>query len=159
MEETDAAPVDVFRRGIRDELSDVYDRHGDRLYTFALQRLCDPAEAADVVDRTFAQASLRSVGLPIDTAIGPWLFAIGREVLADHVRQRERLVALGSHAGPAATPPVDLTLEPGTDGHRLAHALGQLRDVDRDLFELHLWDGSTPRSSRRCSVCSPITWR
>ena len=114
-------------------LDDVYDRCGDRLYSFALQRLDDPAEAADVVDRTFAEARLRSVGLPADTALAPWLFGIGREVLGDHVRQQERLTALGPRreldevaAAVADRPPVDV-------------ALDELRAVDRDLLELHLW--------------------
>jgi RNA polymerase sigma-70 factor (ECF subfamily) len=66
-----------------------YERHGAELYRYALGRLSDDAAAQDVVQETIVRAW--RAGDRYDPALASlrtWLFAIARNVVADHLTAR-----------------------------------------------------------------------
>lgn len=68
----------------------VYERHSDALFRFFLRRTQDREASLDLTAETFARAWLRHEHFK-DQANGsaaPWLFGIGRRVLAASVRNR-----------------------------------------------------------------------
>jgi RNA polymerase sigma-70 factor (ECF subfamily) len=76
-----------------------YARHGAELYRFALGRLSDDAAAQDVVQETIVRAW--RAGDRFDPATGSlrtWLFAIARNVVADHLTARRRAADLSALA-------------------------------------------------------------
>src|SRR6478672_3721721 len=69
---------------------ELYDRHAEGIFGFALRRTSDPHAAHDITAETFAQAWF-SRGRFRDLAggqAGPWLFGIARNVVAQSVRRR-----------------------------------------------------------------------
>jgi RNA polymerase sigma-70 factor (ECF subfamily) len=77
-----------------------YERHGAELYRYALARLSDDAAAQDVVQETIVRAW--RAGDRFDPGAGSlrtWLFAIARNVVADHLTARRRAADLPALAG------------------------------------------------------------
>jgi RNA polymerase sigma-70 factor (ECF subfamily) len=77
-----------------------YERHGADLYRYALGRLSDDAAAQDVVQETIVRA-WRAGNLydPATASLRTWLFAIARNVVADHLTARRRAAELPALAG------------------------------------------------------------
>jgi RNA polymerase sigma-70 factor (ECF subfamily) len=128
-----------------------------RVYSFA-RRHCDPVSAQDVTSETFLVVWRRMDELP-DAPL-PWLLGIARNVLRNQVRaavRRDRLVetltaAPGtSRCGPAA----DVELIERT---RLAEALLELTDREREALLLVAWEGLTPAQGAIVTGCSASTF-
>ena len=95
-----------------------YERHGAELYRFALARLADDAAAQDVVQETIVRAWRAGDRYdPATASLRTWLFAIARNVVADHLAARRRAADLPERAG-----------APRTD-HMIDHSIG-VADVD-----------------------------
>lgn len=76
-----------------------YERHGAELYRYALARLTDDAAAQDVVQETIVRAWRAGDRYdPATASLRTWLFAIARNVVADHLAARRRAAALPPHA-------------------------------------------------------------
>ncbi|WP_235501771.1 RNA polymerase sigma factor [Aeromicrobium sp. Root472D3] len=95
-----------------------YALHGAELYRYALGRLLDDAAAQDVVQETIVRAWRAGDRYdPQTSSLRTWLFAIARNVVADHLSARRRAAALP-----------DLVDQPGKD-HMSDHSAA-LADVD-----------------------------
>ena len=95
-----------------------YERHGAELYRYALARLSDDAAAQDVVQETIVRAWRAGDRYdPATASLRTWLFAIARNVVADHLTARRRAAALPGLLDP-----------PGKD-HMSDHS-ATLADVD-----------------------------
>ena len=71
-----------------------YARHGAELYRHALARLSDDAAAQDAVQETIVRAWRAGDRYDPGTAsLRTWLFAIARNVVADHLAARQRAAA------------------------------------------------------------------
>ena len=128
-----------------------------RIYAFA-RRQCDPVSAQDVTAETFLVAWRRREQLP-DAPL-PWLFGIARNVLRNQVRgtiRRERLVeAITAAPATARTgPAADAEL---LERSRLAEALMQLTDRERESLLLVAWDGLTTTQAASVTGCSANTF-
>jgi len=88
----DPAPPDGAAR--RDRFTDLFDRTHGPLLAYAVRRVADPADAADVVAETFVVAWRRLDDVPTGQAARPWLFGVARRVLANHYRGERRRLAL-----------------------------------------------------------------
>lgn len=128
-----------------------------RVHSFA-RRYCDPVSAQDVTAETFLVAWRRMDQLP-DAPL-PWLLGIARNVLRNQVRatvRRDRLVEAitsapaTSQCGRAA----DVELLERT---RLADALLELTDRERESLLLVVWDGLTPAQAATVTGCSANTF-
>lgn len=76
--------------GEGDDFEALYSAHYDALLRYALRRVADPADAADVVAETWTVAWRRRTQLPGGDADRLWLFGVARRVLANQRRGQLR---------------------------------------------------------------------
>jgi RNA polymerase sigma-70 factor (ECF subfamily) len=96
--------------------------------SFARRRAPDPETAQDVAAETFRVAWRRIDKVP-DGADGelPWLYAVARNILANHLRGQRRGGRLTARLG--RTAPVGRGLRPGPEGSR--HGQDRLAGQER----------------------------
>jgi RNA polymerase sigma-70 factor (ECF subfamily) len=129
-----------------DRFRQVYAGNFKALLAYALRRVEQPEDAADVVAETFLVAWRRSRDLPPDDEIKLWLYGVARRVLANHHRGGRRRDRLGERLRQRLTTAV--TVDPGFEvPQRLAvqAALDRLGDKDREILMLTVWEGLQPR--------------
>ncbi|WHP17872.1 RNA polymerase sigma factor [Cellulomonas sp. ES6] len=98
----------------------LFERTHRPLLAYALRRVSDPADAADVVAETFLVAWRRLDDVPAGEAARPWLFGVARRVLANHYRGERRRDALADRLRDQLTEVVPQPAEPeppGAGGH------------------------------------------
>jgi RNA polymerase sigma factor (sigma-70 family) len=128
-----------------------------RIYSFA-RRHCDPVSAQDVTAETFLVAWRRMDQLP-DAPL-PWLLGIARNVLRNQVRatiRRDRLVEAITSVPATSRLGQAADAEP-LERSRLAEALTQLTDRERESLLLVAWDGLTPAQAAAVTGCSANTF-
>ncbi|GAA2849006.1 DNA-directed RNA polymerase sigma-70 factor [Actinoplanes cyaneus] len=115
------------------------------LLGYALRRVEQPADAADIVAETFLIAWRRRDEMPGGAETRLWLYGVARRVLANHHRGGERRDRLGERLRRRLAAVVP---DPGNDvPERLAvrDALARLGDLDREVLTLTVWEGLEPR--------------
>ena len=107
------------------------------LLAYAVRRVADPADAADVVAETFLVAWRRLDEVPSGDHARPWLFGVARRVLANLYRGERRRHALADRLRGGLS-----ELAPPDSGELSAVeiALGKLGDDDRELLRLVAWE-------------------
>lgn len=113
-----------------------YDDLYPRITAYALRRARTREDALDVVSDTFTTLWRRLDDVPEGSAGTAFAFGVARRVLANHYRSTDRKAALVAR----------LATEPdagGPDEGAVLEALGALRESDRDLLTLSVWDGLT----------------
>ena len=129
-----------------DRFRRLYAGNFESLLAYALRRVEQPADAADVVAETFLVAWRRGDEIPAGAEARLWLYGVARRVLANHHRGGERRQRLGDRLRRrlGATAAGD----PGRDvPERLdvRAALARLGDLDREVLLLTAWEGLEPR--------------
>lgn len=135
------------------------------LLAYAMRRVDQPADAADIVAETFLVAWRRRHEIPPDDEARLWLYGVARRVLANHQRSgvrrerlgeqlRQRLTGTGGR-GPGSDDPGSAVPE------RLAvrQALARLGELDREVLLLTAWEGLEPREAARVLGVSPAAVR
>lgn len=105
------------------------------LLAYAVRRVADPADAADVVAETFLVAWRRLPEVPPGDEARPWLFGVARRVLANLYRGERRRTALADRLRESlrdVAPPPDLT--------PVEIAMSALRPDDQELLRLVAWE-------------------
>ncbi len=130
------------------------------LLAYAMRRVEQPEDAADVVAETFLVAWRRSRDLPPEVEVRLWLYGVARRVLANHHRggaRRERLgerlrqrLRLGGAADPGCDVPERLTVRA---------ALARLGELDREVLMLTYWEGLEPREAAAVLRVNPAAVR
>jgi RNA polymerase sigma-70 factor, ECF subfamily len=115
MERNDATTTDKRRFEL------LFERHRRSVLGYALRRVDEPADAADVLAETFLVAWRRLGGVPEGDDARPWLLAVARRVLANQRRGERRRDSLAERLGQelAAHVPAGGTLaggDPAVDG-------------------------------------------
>lgn len=128
------SPCDDPRRA---RFTDLFDRTHAPLLAYAVRRVADPADAADVVAETFLVAWRRLDDVPAGDAARPWLFGVARRVLANHYRGERRRLALADRLREQVVETVPAH-EP--DDPVLLQALDRLPDDDQELLRLVAWE-------------------
>ena len=108
------------------------------LLGYAVRRVGDPADAADVVAETYLVAWRRLEDVPPGAEARPWLFGVARRVLANHYRGERRRLALADRLRDSlhqAVPPPEVP-EPTL----VERAVQRLGDDDRELLRLVAWE-------------------
>lgn len=134
----------------------MYAAHYDDLLRFALRRVTEPADAADVVADVWLVAWRRRADLPGVLEQRLWLFGVARRVLANHRRGELRRSRLADELRGALERIPRPT--PASDGP-VADALAALAPADRDLVSLVAWEGLTPREVAVVLGCTPAAAR
>jgi len=135
--------VERARAGDRQAFGELYDRYAERVYRFALARLDEPADAEDMLQRTFLKAiealpRYEERGLPF----GAWLFRIARNALIDRNRVRRVTLPLddAAHHADEADHPARL-VELSADQERVRAALSALTAEQRDVLVYRFFAG------------------
>lgn len=139
--------TDTTNTAERERFELLFDRHRRAVLGYALRRVEQPADAADVLAETFLIAWRKLDDVPAGSAALPWLLGVARRVLANQRRGARRrgglaerlrgeLSAALPHHG--AVPPAD-----GEQG-RLSAALARLPEADRELILLVGWEELEP---------------
>lgn len=108
------------------------------LLGYAVRRVSDPADAADVVAETYLVAWRRIEDVPPGAEARPWLFGVARRVLANHYRGERRRLALADRLRDAlhqVVPPPEVD-EPSL----IERAVQRLGEDDRELLHLVAWE-------------------
>jgi RNA polymerase sigma factor (sigma-70 family) len=128
-----------------DRFRRVYGAHFTPLLAYALRRVAQREDAADVVAETFLVAWRRCAEMPPGDEARLWLYGVARRVLANHHRGSVRRERLGERLRDRLT---TTTSDPAAEvGERLAvlAALGRLGELDREVLTLTVWEGLQPR--------------
>lgn len=149
MDTTFPAPPDerdlVRRQQAEVRFAALYAETFDRLLGYALRRVDEPERAADVVAETFLVAWRRLPEVPPGDEARLWLYGVARRVLANDRRGRARRQRLGERLReelPRAVPDhADRLATTAT----VCGALARLRDADREVLTLTLWEELEPR--------------
>ena len=123
----------------------LYAEHFDAVLGFALRRTSRPEDAADAAADTFLVAWRRLGHVPEYPDTRPWLYGVTRRVLANQRRGDSRRNALGTRLRvelPSAV--ADIAPVVGLDVD-IAAALDRMSHRDREVLQLHLWEGLEAR--------------
>jgi RNA polymerase sigma-70 factor (ECF subfamily) len=118
--------------------SQLFERTHVALLGYAVRRVGDPADAADVVAETYLVAWRRLEDVPPGVDARPWLFGVARRVLANHYRGERRRLALADRLRDSlhqVVPPPEVP-EPSL----VERAVERLGDDDRELLRLVAWE-------------------
>jgi RNA polymerase sigma-70 factor, ECF subfamily len=108
---------------------------------YALRRVREPEDAAEVIAETFATLWRRFDRCPQGDELRPWLFGVARRVLANQRRGERRRSALSERLAANVDP--ETALYPDESPTELARAFASLSDSDRELLSLVAWEGLT----------------
>ena len=114
----------------------LFERTHGALLSYAVRRVADPADAADVVAETFLVAWRRLDQVPAGDRERPWLFGVARKVLANHNRGIRRRHAMADRLRAEL-----VGFTPASEPSELSAALAGLNPTDRELLLLLAWDG------------------
>lgn len=72
----------------------VWEVFGQPLRSYILKRVCEPAEAEDILQEVFLKVHMRLHTLRDEEKLPPWLYKIARNAINDYYRNRQRLEGL-----------------------------------------------------------------
>lgn len=144
------APGQIEKKGALDrELAQIrfgqlYREQGRSILAYALRRVEDPEDAADVVAETFLVAWRRLGEVPVDSGARLWLYAVARRVIANRNRAERRRTRLGERLAESLRTELATRPAPGGEAAEVLRAMGELGDEDRELLLLVSWEGLSP---------------
>ncbi|MDA0168902.1 sigma-70 family RNA polymerase sigma factor [Solirubrobacter taibaiensis] len=133
----------------------LFDTHRRLVLGYALRRVDEPADAADVVAETFLVAWRRLGDVPEGEAARAWLLGVARRVLANHRRGERRRDGLADRLARELT-----TVSVDRDGDQVVRrALERLSEEDRELLLLAGWEGLAPAEIAKATGTLAVTVR
>jgi RNA polymerase sigma-70 factor (ECF subfamily) len=129
-----------------DRWADLWDRHADDVYAYALRRV-GPDDAPDVVAEVFTVAMTRADRVPEDAL--PWLYRTAWNVVRNLYRTRAR------HARPVGGPGASADHATAVaDREVMLAALATLSERDREVLMLVAWEGLDSQRAAVVAGCS-----
>ncbi|MFZ0342168.1 MAG: sigma-70 family RNA polymerase sigma factor [Gaiellaceae bacterium] len=108
---------------------------------YALRRVREPEDAAEVIAETFATLWRRFDRCPEGDELRPWLFGVARRVIANQRRGRRRRSALSERLAANVDSAATTRVDEAPTG--LAQAFASLSESDRELLSLVAWEDLT----------------
>jgi RNA polymerase sigma factor (sigma-70 family) len=130
----------------------LYSAHSADVLCYALRRGAGHADAEEVVEETFTVCWRRLSEVP-DPAL-PWLLAVARRVLANHWRARSRRFALHEKLAVSERRALANTADGGRDDSELKAALSSLKEPEREVLVLVVWQGLTHEAAAAVLGCT-----
>lgn len=139
--------------------SRLYREHGRAVLAYALRRVGDREDAADVLAETFLVAWRRRGEVPADPGARLWLYAVARRVVANFDRTERRRTRLGQRL--AETLRTELSTHPAPTGEaaEALRAMAELGDEDRELLLLISWEELAPGEAAKVLGISSLAAR
>jgi RNA polymerase sigma-70 factor (ECF subfamily) len=136
---------DIVRRvldGEREAYAEIVRRHQARIHAMALRMVRDPQEAADLTQDIFLRAYERLWRFDTERRFSSWLYALGMNVVRNHLGKRKRDVLVRAQTLSlmpplrGSSPEGGAELERSQTNERLEAAMGRLPDATRDALVL-----------------------
>ena len=120
----------------------IYEAHYRAVAAYARRRTADDADAEDAVAETFTVAWRRLPDVPDGATALPWLYGVARRVLANQRRGHRRRAELSTRLRAHSGRPVEFESEvlAGDERRTVLAALARLRDADREILRLAVWE-------------------
>ncbi|HSS43392.1 MAG TPA: RNA polymerase sigma factor [Solirubrobacterales bacterium] len=140
-------PLEATRGQLSEQLAEasfrrLYTEHGREMLAYALRRVGDPEDAADVAAETFLVAWRRLEDVPAGAQARLWLYGVARRTLANQRRGERRRERLGERLRADLVPALAEPPEPlGPD---VLAALERLGAEDREILRLSAWEELSP---------------
>lgn len=136
---TDEDLMARYVRGDADAFRQLYERYAPRIAGLFRRGVSDPHDVADLVQQTFFQLHRARLDFDSRYALKPWLFSIAMNLKRRYFRDRKRMSTL------ELEPEIDATASDEArtveDVERLRAALAKLKDGQREVIELHWYEG------------------
>jgi RNA polymerase sigma-70 factor (ECF subfamily) len=144
----------------RERFEAVFKANARPVLGYALRRVTEPTDAADVVAETFLVAWRRIDDVPRGDEARPWLLGVARRVLANQRRGQLRRNRLGEAIATQLSQELEFDKSRATAQAQLvASALRRLDDRDRELLQLSVWEGLTPSQMAKTISIPAVTVR
>jgi RNA polymerase sigma factor (sigma-70 family) len=143
----------------RVRFSRLYREQGRAVLAYALRRVEDSEDAADVVAETFLIAWRRFDDVPADAGARLWLYAVARRVIANLHRTERRRTRLGRRLAETLRTELAAHPGPGDEAAEVLRAMADLGDQDRELLLLVSWEGLSPGEAARVIGVSSLAAR
>jgi RNA polymerase sigma-70 factor (ECF subfamily) len=135
VEQSDEKLVGLIAAGDGEALRQLYGRHSDRVFRFALARLGDEEDARDAAQETWMAVWQAAGTYRGASSVSTWLFGICRNKVGEILRRRSRAPAPGFPTAPA------WVASAGEAAAELWGCLGRMDEDDRELILLAFYLG------------------
>jgi RNA polymerase sigma-70 factor, ECF subfamily len=139
--------------------SQLYREQGRAVLAYALRRVGDREDAADVVAETFLIAWRRLDEVPVGSGARLWLYAVAHRVIANLHRTERRRTRLGQRLAEALRTELATHAEPRGEAAEVLRAMAGLGEEDRELLLLVSWEELSPAEAGRVLGVSSLAAR
>jgi RNA polymerase sigma-70 factor (ECF subfamily) len=137
----------------------LYCEHGRAVLAYALRRVADREDAADVVAETFLVAWRRLGEVPIGAGAELWLYSVARRVIANLKRTDRRRTRLGRRLAETLRSELATHRAPTGEAAEVMRAMSGLSEEDRELLLLVSWEDLSPSEAARVLGISSLAAR
>lgn len=141
------------------QFSRLYREQGRAILAYALRRVEDREDAADVVAETFLVAWRRLAEVPAGAEASLWLYAVARRTIANLHRSERRRTRLGGRLAESLRTELETHPKPGGEAAEFLRAMSELSDEDRELLLLVAWEGLSPSEAAKVIGASSLATR
>jgi RNA polymerase sigma factor (sigma-70 family) len=141
------------------QFSRLYREQGRAILVYALRRVEDREDAADVVAETFLVAWRRLGEVPAGAAARLWLYAVARRVIANLHRTERRRTRLGRRLAESLRTELATHSAPDGEAAEILRAMSELGEEDRELLLLVSWEGLSPGEAAKVLEVSSLAAR
>jgi RNA polymerase sigma-70 factor (ECF subfamily) len=126
-----------------------YDKYSDTLYRSVYFKVNSRDQTSDIVQESFVRLWRNWHSYESETHRIRSLYTIARNLTTDYFRTKHRTIPLGDYDVMDTTDRADDTTDTSIEQDRLARALSQLSDIDRDIVVGHSIDEQSYRDLSR----------